>query len=260
MNKTALVTGASMGIGLEFAKIMAARGWDLVLVARSGDKLNQIKLDIETKSKVKVDVIVADLIQKDSAEFVYNEFAKLNKPCIMLINNAGFGHYGKFHEEPLDKFESMIDLNITTLTKLTHLFLKDMVRHNEGYILNVASTAAFQPGPLMAVYYATKSYVLSFTEAISNELSNTNVKVSALCPGPTESNFQKNADLDGSGLFKMLKAPTAYSVAEYGINSLLKGKTVAVHGLFNKLLVFSTRFSPRKAILAVVRRLQEKRV
>ncbi len=259
MNKTALVTGASMGIGLEFASILAARGYDLVLVARSGDKLEQIKSDLVAKNNVKIDVIVADLIQKESAEFVYNEFAKLNKPCNMLINNAGFGHYGKFVEEQLDKFESMIDLNITTLTKLTHLFLKDMVRNNEGYILNVASTAAFQPGPLMAVYYATKSYVLSFTEALSNELNNTNVIVSALCPGPTESNFQKNADLEGSGLFKMLKAPTAYCVAEYGINSLLSGKTVAVHGLFNKLLVFSTRFSPRKALLTVVRSLQEKR-
>ncbi len=258
--KLAVITGASMGLGYEFAKILANKGYDLLLVARSKDKLEQLSKEIKSICKVECYIFECDLAKSNAAEQVFDYLAELKRNCHILINNAGFGYYGMFSEIDARRSEDMIALNISSLTTLTHLALQDMKGYNSGYILNVASTAAFQAGPLMAVYYATKAYVLSLTEALANELSHTRIIVSALCPGPTDTNFQKNASLDGSNLFKILKAPSAKEVAEFGIESMFNGKTVAIHGFVNKILVQSTRISPRKLLAKVVRQLQEKRV
>lgn len=175
-----------------------------------------------------------------------------------MINNAGFGEFGCFIETSWEKEAAMIDLNIKTLTHLTKLFVKDMVSRGSGRIMNVASTAAFQPGPLMAIYYATKHYVLAFSEAISNELKGTGVTVTALCPGITQSEFQDTAGMNESMLFKRMKIATSKEVAEYGYKQMLAGKTVAVHGLMNRAMALLVRFAPRELVASVVRKLQEK--
>lgn len=184
---TALITGASNGIGLELAKVHASKGGDLVLVARNKAKLDELKAEFENKFKVKVYTIGKDLSADNSAQEVYNETTKQNIKIDYLINNAGFGDFGMFAETDWSKELQMINLNITTLTQFTKLYLQDMLKSKSGKIMNVASTAAFQSGPTMAVYYATKAYVLSFSEAVDNEVSNRGVTVTTLCPGATES-------------------------------------------------------------------------
>ena len=176
-----------------------------------------------------------------------------------LINNAGFGDYGLFYESDWDKQERMINLNMLALTQLTHLFLPDMLKRKSGKIMNVASTAAFQPGPLMSVYYASKAYVLFFSEAIANELEGTGVTVTALCPGPTKSGFQKAANVEHSKMLNAKSIPTSKKVAEYGYKAMMKGKHVAVHGFMNKELTFFSRRAPKKFILKTVRRMNEGR-
>jgi short-subunit dehydrogenase len=213
MNKTALITGSTSGIGYELAYIHAKQGGNLVLVARSKDKLEQIKKDLENKYKIDVYVIDKDLSIKDSAKSVYDEIIDKNITVDYLINNAGFGDYGFFNERDWGKLERMINLNITALTQLTKLFINDMIKRRDGKIMNVASTAAFQSGPTMAVYYATKAYVLSFSEAINNEVKNSGVIVTTLCPGATQSGFQEAASLQESRLIKGRKLPTSKEVA-----------------------------------------------
>jgi hypothetical protein len=258
MNKTALITGASMGIGYELAKQFAQKGNNVVLVARSADKLNAIASEFEKAYKIKADVIAVDLSKPNIAEEVYDEVKKRGISIDYLVNNAGFGEFGMFYETDWDKEKMMIDLNMTTLTHFCKLYVKDMVARKSGKIMNVASTASFQPGPTMAVYYATKAYVLSFSEAISNELEGTGVTVTALCPGPTESNFQAAANLEESKLVKGKKLPTAAEVAEYGYKALMRGKVVAIHGFKNYLLAQSNRFAPRAVVLKIVRFMQDK--
>ena len=259
MNKTALITGATSGIGYELAYIHAKQGGNVVLVARSKDKLEQIKKDLENKYKIDVYIIEKDLSLKDSAKNVYDELIKNNITVDYLINNAGFGDYGFFNESDWGKLDQMINLNITALTQLTKLFLSDMIKRQEGKIMNVASTAAFQSGPTMAVYYATKAYVLSFSEAINNEVKNSGVTVTTLCPGATQSGFQEAASLQESRLVKGRKLPTSKEVAEYGYNAMLKGKSVAIHGIVNYLLANSVRFFPRSAVVKITRFIQDKR-
>ena len=259
MNKTALITGATSGIGYELAYIHANQGGNVVLVARSKDKLEQIKKDLENKYKIDVYIIEKDLSLKDSAKNVYDELIKNNITVDYLINNAGFGDYGFFNESDWGKLDQMINLNITALTQLTKLFLSDMIKRQEGKIMNVASTAAFQSGPTMAVYYATKAYVLSFSEAINNEVKNSRVTVTTLCPGATQSGFQEAASLQESRLVKGRKLPTSKEVAEYGYNAMLKGKSVAIHGIVNYLLANSVRFFPRSAVVKITRFIQDKR-
>lgn len=259
MNKTALITGATSGIGYELAYIHAKQGGNLVLVARSKDKLEQIKMDLENKFKIDTYIIEKDLSTKDSAKEVYDELIKNNITVDYLINNAGFGDYGFFNESDWGKLERMINLNITALTQLTKLFLYDMIKRGNGKIMNVASTAAFQSGPTMAVYYATKAYVLSFSEAINNEVKNSGVTVTTLCPGATQSGFQEAASLQESRLVKGRKLPTSEEVAEYGYNAMLKGKSVAIHGILNYLLANSVRFFPRSAVVKIARFIQDKR-
>jgi len=259
MNKTALITGSTSGIGYELAYIHARQGGNLVLVARNKDKLEQIKKDLENKYKMDAYIIDKDLSIKNSAKNVYDEIIDKNITVDYLINNAGFGDYGFFNESDWGKIERMINLNIIALTQLTKLFLFDMIKRRDGKIMNVASTAAFQSGPTMAVYYATKAYVLSFSEAINNEVKNSGVTVTTLCPGATQSGFQEAASLQESRLVKGRKLPTSKEVAEYGYNAMLKGKSVAIHGILNYLLANSVRFFPRSAVIKITRFIQDKR-
>ena len=253
----ALITGASSGIGLELARVFAREGHQLVLVARSGDKLQALANELREKYRTDVTVIAADLSQMAAVKRIYDQLNQENKQIDFLVNNAGFGDFGFFIESDWSKTEQMINLNIKALTYLTKLFLPQMVKNGSGKIMNVASTAAFQPGPTMSVYYASKAYVLHFSEAIGNELKGTGVTVTALCPGATESGFQAVAKLEESKLVKGKKLPSSEAVAEYGYKAMMKGKAVAIHGFGNWLLAQSPRFAPRSWVVKVARKIQE---
>lgn len=257
--KTALITGASSGIGLELAKIHAKNSDNLVLVARSEQKLKDLATELEGKFNIQVEVIAKDLSKLDSAKAVFDSVKSKDIKIDYLINNAGFGDYGHFSETDWEKENNMIQLNITALTQLTKLFLPEMIERKRGKIMNVASVASFLPGPLMAVYYATKAYVLNFSEALNNEVKPHNISVTALCPGPTISGFQSSANLGDSKLFSKGKFPTSKEVSEYGYKAMMKGKAVAIHGASNKFMVFLLRFTPRSWIVKIVRRMQEKK-
>lgn len=259
MKTTALITGASSGIGLELAKEFAKNNHNLVLVARSGEKLKNLKESLESDFGVEVLIIPKDLALPAAAQEIYNILNDKSIVINYLVNNAGFGDFGFFHETSWEKEASMIDLNVRSLTEMTKLFARDMVGRGEGRIMNLASTASFQPGPLMAVYYATKHYVLAFSEAIANEFKDFNVTVTALCPGPTKSGFQSASDIEDSRLVKGKKLPTSKDVAVYGYKAMMKGKRVAIHGTMNRLLAESVRFMPRKMVTKTVRKLQEKK-
>jgi uncharacterized protein len=254
---TALITGASSGIGFELAKIFAANKVNLVLVARSEDKLNELAGELKPLG-ISVQVLVRDLSNYNTAKEIFDWCGRQNIKIDYLVNNAGVGDFGFFYESDWKKQEQIINLNITALTYLTHLFLPDMVKRKNGRVLNVASTAAFQPGPTMSVYYATKAFVLHFSEAVANELENTGVTVTALCPGATESGFQSAATMEESKLVKGKKLPTSKEVAEYGYTAMMKGKKVAIHGMMNYLMANAVRFSPRAVVLKMVRGIQDK--
>jgi len=256
--KTALITGASGGIGYELARIFARHQYNLVLVARNEAKLEQLAQEIQQEFGIEVLVLAQDLSLPRAANLIFDQLQSKNIHIDFLINNAGFGNFGFFMETEWPKEEQMINLNITALTHFTKLFGQEMVKHKFGRILNVASTAAFQPGPLMAVYYASKAYVLSFSEAIANELAGTGVTVTALCPGPTETGFLEAAALEDSKLFKGKKLATAREVAEYGYHALMAGKTVAIEGATNQLMARSVKFVPRKWVTALVRKMSER--
>ncbi len=253
MKKTALITGASSGLGTEFARIHASKGGNLVLVARSKDKMEALKAELQNEYNVSVYVIAKDLSEQSAPKAIFDELTDKKIRIDYLINNAGFGDFGDFVESDWEKQLQMINLNITALTYLTRLFLPAMVANKYGRILNVASTAAFQPGPTMSVYFATKAFVLSFSEAIANELDGTGVRVTALCPGATETGFKDAASLDSSNLFKGNGIASAKEVAEFGYKSMKSGKTVVVHGFMNSLMAQSVRFAPRKMVVAIAR-------
>jgi uncharacterized protein len=255
---TTLITGASSGIGLELARIFAANRHDVILVARSEDKLRGLARECEA-SGVRAHVIPADLAKAGAARAIVEGVEKLGVEIDILVNNAGFGVYGKFVETSLATELEMIQVNIVALTELTKRCLPGMVARRRGRILNVASTAAFLPGPLMAVYYATKAYVLSFSEAIANELEGTGVTVTALCPGPTASGFQAAASLEESKLVAGRTLPTSRAVAESGYEALMAGRVVHVVGVSNKATVLSARLFPRAVMRKVVRAVQERR-
>src|ERR1700693_836076 len=212
-HQTALVTGGSGGIGLEIAKVLARNGCDLVLVARKRDTLEAAAGQIEGKFDVRVQVFAADLRRPDAPQTIFNFLHNENIPIEALVNNAGFGLGGEFADTKIKRELEMIQVNIVALTHLTKLFLPPMIKRNSGRVLNVASTAAFQPGPLMAVYYATKAYVLSFSEALAEELRNSGVTVTALCPGPTQTAFASSAEVGGSRLFSAVGIADAADVA-----------------------------------------------
>jgi short-subunit dehydrogenase len=254
--QTALITGASGGIGLELAKIFARHGHNLVIVARSQDKLASQARELASQHDISVKVLAKDLADPAAPRDIYRQLQQESIQIDVLVNNAGFATYGFLAELDLDGELAMMQVNIVALTHLTRLFLPDMLERKRGRILNVASTAAFQPGPLMAVYYASKAYVLSFSEAIANELQGTGVTVTALCPGPTRTGFQARADMEDSKLVQggLMDAAT---VAEAGYKALMQGETVVVPGLLNKLRAFAVRLVPDRVAARFVRKIQE---
>ena len=258
MGKTALITGSSGGIGYELAKVHAKTGGDLVLVALDKERLDSVKNDLKQKFKIKVYVIEKDLTRPGAVNEVFDELRQQNISVDYLINNAGFGDFGQFADCNWAKQEKMINLNITAVAHLTRLFLPAMIEHGSGKILNVASTASFQPGPTMSVYFATKAFVLSFSEAVGNEVKDKGITVTALCPGSTETGFHAVVMGDSKLLIDRKKSSPA-DVAEFGYRSMMKGKSVAVHGLKNRFLITASKFFPRSIVVKTTRRIQEKK-
>lgn len=253
----ALITGASGGIGMELARIHAAKGHDLVIVARSEDKLQQLESELESKYRVNVWVIAEDLSHPDSAERIYQQTKKLGLKISTLINNAGFGGHGMFHQRDLAKEQAMMQVNMVTLTNLTHYYLQDMIKANDGRILNVSSTASFIPGPLQAVYYATKAFVTSFTQAIAEEVREYNITATALCPGAVATDFVKAGDLDGVEIWK--NAKSAKSVALIGYRDMEKGQLVSFNESALKFMLnWIIPLLPRKMVLKFSRQAMEK--
>jgi len=257
MGPTALITGASSGIGLELAKRFARDGCGVILVARESERLRQAALDVGQLSGAPPQVIACDLADPEAAAVIYAGLA--GNPVEYLVNNAGFGLGGPFSTNEAKTELEMIQVNITSLVHLTKLILPGMLARKSGRILNVASTAAFQPGPLMAVYYASKAFVLSFSEAIAEELVGSGVTVTALCPGPTASDFQRRAAIENVKLVKnkSIGMMTAEEVADAGYQGMLKGKVIVIPGLLNKLGVQSLRLGPRSIIRKAAKKLQE---
>jgi len=256
--KTALITGASFGIGTELARIFAREGYNLVLVARTGDRLRQLASELEKAHSARSLILASDLSAPGAAAYVLDQTTRAGITVDVLVNNAGFGQFGFFAVNDLEECLQQIQLNVTTLTHLTRLYLPGMIERRSGRILNVASTAAFQPGPLMAVYYATKAYVLNLSEAIANELQGTGVTVTCLCPGPTATEFAKRAGTAGSRLLKFGEMD-AHTVAEDGYRALMAGKPLVISGFRNWLAAQSVRFSPRSVVIRVVRKVHESR-
>ncbi|MBZ5547840.1 MAG: SDR family oxidoreductase [Acidobacteriia bacterium] len=254
--KTALITGASSGIGLELARIFARENHNLVLVARSADKLRQLASELEKAHGTRSLILAVDLTEPGASAYVLDQTTRADVVVDVLVNNAGFGQYGLFVESDLEECLRQIQLNVTTLTHLTRLYLPGMIERKNGRILNLASTAAFQPGPLMAVYFATKAYVLYLSEALANELHGSGVTVTCLCPGATTTEFHKRAKATGMNLLKF-GSMDARTVAEDGYRALIAGKPVVISGFKNWLLAQSVRFSPRRLVTAIVRKTQE---
>jgi short-subunit dehydrogenase len=255
----ALVTGGSGGIGLELAKVLARNDFDLVLVARKRDTLEAAAGQLEGKFAVKAHVFTSDLTRADAPQAIFDFLQNENIPIEVLVNNAGFGLGGEFSETEVQRELEMIQVNISALTHLTKLFLAPMIKRKSGRVLNVASTAAFQPGPLMAVYYASKAYVLSFSGALSEELRNSGVTVTALCPGPTHTGFADAAEMGNSRLFNTFGIADAADVAEYGFDAMMHGKRLAIPGVRNKVLAQANRLAPRALSARIARMLQETR-
>lgn len=256
VSRTVLITGASGGIGYELAKLFARDQYNLVLAARSGDKLQQVATELRA-NEIKVKIFALDLAQPGASKFLFDQLKAEDIAVDILINNAGFGALGEFTAMREEDIFGQINLNITALTALTRLFLPPMIARHSGRVMNVASTAGFQPGPLMAVYYATKAYVISFSEAIANELRNTGVTVTCFCPGATETGFAKRAGNDKSRLFKQLGAMNAEKVALDGYRAVMEGRGLAISGAHNWLVAQSTRFAPRRMVTAISRWISE---
>jgi short-subunit dehydrogenase len=257
VSKTALITGASGGIGYELALLFARDGFDCIVVARSQDKLNALATRMESEFRVKTLVLAKDLSKPAAVDEIYEEVSAASMQVDVLVNSAGFPVYGLFSETDLEVELEMLQVNVIALTALTKLFLKGMVERRYGRILNLASTAAFEPGPLMAVYYASKAYVLSFSEALANELRGTGITVTTLAPGPTRTGFQKRGQLEDSRLVQG-EIADAQSVALAGYRGLMAGKTLVIPGFSNKLIPWIVRVSPRGVVTRVVRRMQER--
>ena len=254
---TVLITGASGGIGYELAKLFARDHHDLVLVARSAEKLSQVAAELQAHG-VTVKTIVLDLALPVAPKFLYDQLQRENIAIDILINNAGYGAFGEFATMSEEEILGQIHLNITSLTHLTRLLLPAMLERHAGSIMNVASTAAFQPGPLMAVYYATKAYVLSFSEAIANEVQKSGVTVTCFCPGATHTGFAERAGTQDSRIFKQFGAMPADKVALDGYRALMQGRTVAISGAHNWAVAQSVRFAPRSLVTAISRWVAEK--
>lgn len=246
----ALVTGASSGIGRDIARVLSNMGYDIIAVARDEVKLNELKNELKTK----VEIIAVDLSNQETCKELYKTVK--NEDIDVLINNAGFGEFGEFTITNLDKELNMINTNITAVHILTKLFLQDMVKKNKGYILNVASIAGFMPGPLMATYYSTKSYIVRLTQSIYTELkkNKSNVHISVLCPGPVATNFNKVA-----GVKFNLKQMSSQYVAKYGINKMFKKKLIILPGIKIRIARFLAKISPEKLVARICYHMQEKK-
>lgn len=255
-SESVLITGASSGIGYALAEEFGRRGYRLILAARNEAKLKKAEEKLKIKCAAGTRAFPIDLSEPGSAEKLFKAVESLGWGVDILINNAGYGMYGKFQELNPETEKKMIQLNISTLTELTRLFLPSMMKKKRGKILNVASTAAFQPGPLMSVYYATKAYVLHFSEGIREELGGTGVDVSVLCPGPTESEFQKRAMMAKIILLK-LSMMTASEVARMAYKDLMRRKAVIIPGWKNRLAAWSVRIVPRIMVRKIVHWLQK---
>jgi short-subunit dehydrogenase len=248
--KTALVTGASSGIGLELARLLAGDGFDLVLVARDARRLAEVATELKRSHGIAVTVIPRDLSAPGAAEELFGEVQRQGIPVEILVNNAGFDVFGPFWETDAQQEMQMIQVNVVALTRLTKLFLPGMIERRSGRILNLGSTASFAPCPLHAVYGASKAYVLSFSHALAEELRDTGVTVTALCPGPTNTQFAPRAGMTQTKLFQSNVADAA-DVARTGYRAMMRGRSSVITGLANKLLVFSMRFGPREMVARI---------
>ncbi|CAN5371664.1 SDR family oxidoreductase [soil metagenome] len=258
LHGTALITGASAGIGAELARVFAAHGHDLVLVARRQDALEALAGHVEGKYGIRATVIPADLSDPAAPAELFAAVQGGGLRVAILVNNAGFGLAGEFGETDLDRELAMIQVNVAALTHLTKLFVRPMIQHHAGGILNVASVAALFPGPLRSVYYATKAYVLSFTEALAEELRDSGVRVTALCPGPTATQFHAVSG-GAAERFGSSRVADARAVARFGYESMQDGVRVAIPGFQNKLAVQARRLAPRGVVTRLVRQVQERR-
>ncbi|HSP78304.1 MAG TPA: SDR family oxidoreductase [Myxococcaceae bacterium] len=258
VRKTALITGASSGIGLDFARLFAEGGYDVVLVARGQERLEALAKELGSQYGVGALALPADLSDPEAPGRLMERLRAEGRQVDVLVNNAGFASYGAFAGTELEEELRMIQVNITALTALTKAVLPGMLERKEGRILNVASTAAFQPGPLMAVYYATKAYVLSFSEALAEETRGTGVTVTCLCPGPTKTGFQSRAKMEESKLVNGKEMMDSLTVARAGYEGLHRGQAVVIPGMMNKLLAQSVRLMPRGAVTRLVHQMQER--
>ncbi len=259
MENVALITGASSGIGKELAKIHAANGGDLVLVARREKELTELKNSLESEYKVSIVIIPKDLSDTNTPAEIFTETEKLGIQVEYLINNAGFGGHGFFHERELEKDLAMVNVNITSLMLLTRLYLPGMIERKKGKILNVSSTASFLPGPLQAVYYASKAFVTSFSQALAEELNGTGITVTALCPGPVATGFFDTANMHGVKMLKAQKAMTPAKTAAIGYRDMMKGRLLSFdNGLLKFSLNWLVPLLPRRWVLKVSRMTMEK--
>jgi short-subunit dehydrogenase len=254
-----VVTGASSGIGYELCKLFARDGYPLLLTARNGDKLTSFAKELTAAHGVSVSTCPLDLAAPHAPGQLFEAARRQDRPVDVLVNNAGFGNYGSFADADLTATLQMLQVNVVALTHLTRLFLPGMVQRNAGRIMNMASTAAFEPGPLMAVYFASKAYVLHFSEALDEELRLTKVRVTAFCPGPTATGFESRAGLGQSKLFTGRNIMRADAVAKVGYRGLMRGRRIVIPGLLNKLFTSAVRFLPRRFVAAVIGSMQGRR-
>ena len=251
--KTALITGASSGLGADFARQLAARGCQLILVARRAERLRELQQAIAARHATSIECVAMDLVEADAPQRLYDQLNHLGRPVDVLINNAGLGLYGEFTTTPWESLRQMLTLDIVALTQLTHLFAAEMIKRRSGYILLVASIGAFQPTPTYAVYSAAKSYVLSLGEALHYELRPTGVQCTVVCPGPTRTEF---FDVAGQRLtaYQRLTMMDSSTVARIGLEAMLKGRSSVVAGRLNALLAWGTRLVPRQSLARLAAR------
>ncbi len=254
MNKTALITGASSGLGIEFAILFAADGYNLVLTARNEVKLKELQHTLNSKYNTNITVFASDLSVENAANNLFNFTQEHNIQIDVLVNNAGFGDLGDFALADMARLNKMINLNITALVTLTHLYVNEMRKNgNGGRILNIGSIASFMPGPYMSVYYATKAFVLNFTQGVAQELLNDNISLTVLCPGPTGTHFFENAHADKKSFFKSKNLAKPEKVAKCGYKALMKGKMIAIPGIRIKIFAFLPRIMPRAIVTKIVK-------
>ena len=256
--KVALITGASAGLGEQFAQCFARDGHDVILVARTASRLEALATRLEQEHKVKAHVLAADLSRPEEPQRVFDEVRSRQLEVEFLVNNAGYGSTGPFLEQELTREAEMVEVNCTALLKLTHLFAKPMRQRGSGRILNVASTAGFQPGPYMATYYATKAFVVSFSEALAHELKGTGVTVTCHCPGATQTEFASRAGNEQTRLFQRPGVAKASDVAQDAYTAMMKGRVLAIHGFVNWLAAASVRITPRGVVRSIAASLNQK--